>query len=315
MKNTDKSSDALQLRKKAMELLKSQPLKSVAHLSEAETLMIIHEFEVHHVELELQNEELIFARTEIQDYIEKYSELYDFAPSGYFTLSREGEIIELNLSGANMLCKERLLLKNSQFGFFVSDETKPIFNLFLEKIFFTNSKQSCEVTLLIKGKPHIDIYLCGIATENGEKCIINAVDISERTLAENAVTNSEIRYRRVFETAKDGILIIDAETGKILDVNPFLLELLGSSRLQFIEKAIWEIGFFKDIAANRDKFLELQKKEYVRYENLPLETAKGQIINVEFVSNVYFENTNKVIQCNIRDITKRKQEESLQGKN
>ena len=74
MKNTDKSSDALVLRKKAMEVLKNQPLKSVSHLSEAETLMLIHEFEVHQVELELQNEELMLARTEIQDYIEKYSE-------------------------------------------------------------------------------------------------------------------------------------------------------------------------------------------------------------------------------------------------
>lgn len=315
MKNTDKNSDALQLRKKAMELLKSQPLKSVAHLTEAETLMLIHEFEVHQVELELQNEELMFARSEIQDYIEKYSELYDFAPSGYVTLSREGEILEINLSGANMLCKERLLLKDSQFGFFVSDETKPIFNLFLEKIFFTGNKESCEVTLLIEGKPHIHVYLCGIATEKGDKCIINAVDISERKRAENTITNSEVRYRRVFETAKDGILILDAETGKILDVNPFLIELLGYSREQFIEKAIWEIGFFKDIAANRDKFMELQQKEYIRYENLPLETAKGQKINVEFVSNVYFENANKVIQCNIRDITKRKQAELQQAKN
>ena len=214
-----------------------------------------------------------------------------------------------------MLSKERLFLKNSQFGFFVSDDTKPIFNLFLEKIFFTNSKESCEVTLLIKGQPHIDIYLCGIATENGDKCIINAVDISERKRAENTLTNSEIRYRRVFETAKDGILILNAESGKILDVNPFLMELLGYTREQLIEKAIWEIGFFKDIAANRDKFQELQQKEYVRYENLPLETAKGQSINVEFVSNVYFENSNKVIQCNIRDITKRKLAEFQQGKN
>jgi PAS domain S-box-containing protein len=315
MKNSEKNSDALQLRKRAMELLKSKPLKSVSHLSEAETLMMIHEFEVHQVELELQNEELMLARSEIQDYIEKYSELYDFAPSGYFTLSREGEILELNLSGANMLCKERLNLKDSQFGFFVSDDTKPIFNLFLEKIFLTNSKESCEVTLLIKGKPHIHVYLCGIATENGDKCIINAVDISDRKLAENVLTNSEVRYRRVFETAKDGILILDAKTGKILDVNPFLIELLGYSREQFIEKAIWEIGFFKDIAANRDKFLELQKKEYARYENLPIETANGQKINVEFVSNVYFENVNKVIQCIIRDITKRKQSEIHHGKN
>jgi PAS domain S-box-containing protein len=306
MKNTAIKSDAAMLRKKAMELLKEKPLKSVSQLSEAETSMMIHEFEVHQVELELQNEELLLARAEIQDYIEKYTELYDFAPSGYFTLSRDGEIIEMNLSGANMLCKERLNLKDSQFGFFVSDDTKPIFNLFIEKIFFTNNKETCEVTLSINDTTLTDIYLCGIATENGEQCIINAVDITERKRAEHTISNSEIRYRRVFETAKDGILILDAETGKILDVNPFLIDLLGYTREQFIGKAIWEIGFFKDITANRDKFQELQQKEYNRYENLPLETTKGTKINVEFVSNVYYENANKVIQCNVRDITNRK---------
>jgi PAS domain S-box-containing protein len=306
MKNIYNNTDAAILRKKAMELLKTKPLSSVSHLSEAETLMLIHEFEVNQIELELQNEELLLAKSATQDYIEKYSELYDFAPSGYFTLSRDGEIIELNLSGANMLCKERLYLINSQFGFFVSDETKPIFNLFIEKIFFTNNKEHCEVSLSINGNLNTEVYLCGIATENGEKCIVNVVDITDRKQAEHALSNSEIRYRRVFETAKDGILILDAETGKILDVNPYLIDLLDYSKKQFIEKAIWEIGFFKDIAANREKFLELQKKEYVRYENLPLQTADGRKINVEFVSNVYHENSNKVIQCNIRDITNRK---------
>ncbi|MCX6240091.1 MAG: PAS domain S-box protein [Bacteroidia bacterium] len=126
---------------------------------------------------------------------------------------------------------------------------------------------------------------------------------------EAALSVSEIRYRRLFESAKDGILILDAETGMILDVNPFLIEMLGYSEDQFIEKAIWEIGFFKDIVANRDKFLELQQMEYVRYEDLPLETADGRNINVEFVSNVYLVDKKKVIQCNIRDITERKRAE------
>ena len=117
---------------------------------------------------------------------------------------------------------------------------------------------------------------------------------------------SEARYRRLFETAKDGILILDAETGMIKDVNPFLIELLGYSKDQFIEKSIWEIGFFKDVAANKEKFLELKQQEYVRYDNLPLETTKGKKINVEFVSNVYTECDQEVIQCNIRDITERK---------
>ena len=143
-----------------------------------------------------------------------------------------------------------------------------------------------------------------------EKIILLSIeDITKRKLAEEAQLSLEYRYRRLFETAKDGILILDAETGKILDVNPFLIDLLGYTKEQFIEKEIWEIGFFKDIAANKDKFLELQRKEYVRYENLPLETTEGRKINVEFVSNVYLVNNQRVIQCNIRDITERERAE------
>ncbi len=139
-----------------------------------------------------------------------------------------------------------------------------------------------------------------------------AQDITNRKRSEEALTILETRYRRLFESAKDGILILNANTGKIIDVNPFLIELLGYSKENLIEKAIWEIGFFKDIAANEDKFIELQQKEYVRYENLPLETAGGRKINVEFVSNVYIVNHHKVIQCNIRDITERKKAEMAQ---
>ncbi|MBI2416758.1 MAG: PAS domain S-box protein [Ignavibacteriales bacterium] len=134
-------------------------------------------------------------------------------------------------------------------------------------------------------------------------------DIFRHYIEEESLMISESRYRRLFESAKDGILILNAETGKIVDVNQFLIDLLGYSKEKFVEKEIWEIGFFKDVVANIDKFQELQEKEYVRYENLPLETFAGRKINVEFVSNVYLENNKKVIQCNIRDITVRKHHE------
>jgi PAS domain S-box-containing protein len=131
----------------------------------------------------------------------------------------------------------------------------------------------------------------------------------EQYKAAETLRNSEERYRRLFEAARDGILILDAETGMITDVNPFLIEMLGYSHEVFLGKKIWELGLFKDIIANREKFLELQLKEYIRYECLPLETINGQTINVEFVSYVYLVNQCKVIQCNIRDITERKRVE------
>ncbi len=142
-----------------------------------------------------------------------------------------------------------------------------------------------------------------------EKNIIATIsqDITRRKRTEDALNLLETRYRRLFESAKDGILILDAETGKIVDVNPFLIDLLGYSKNEFIKKSIWEIGAFQDIYENKEKFLELQQKEYVRYEDLPLETKDGHIIHVEFVSNVYLANNSKVIQCNIRDISEYKQ--------
>jgi len=127
--------------------------------------------------------------------------------------------------------------------------------------------------------------------------------------AEEALKISELRYRRLFETAKDGILILDADTGKITDVNPFLTEMLGYSREEFLGRKLWEIGSFKDIPASKLAFAELQSQGYVRYEDLPLATSSGQNIAVEFVSNVYLVNRKNVIQCNIRDVTVRKEAE------
>ncbi len=133
--------------------------------------------------------------------------------------------------------------------------------------------------------------------------------ITERRRIEDALKSSEVRYRRLFETAKDGILILDADTGRITDANPFLQELLGYSHDELFGRMLWEIGPFKDIAASRRAFSKLQKKEYIRYDDLPLETKGRRRRHVEFISNVYKVNGTKVIQCNIRDITERKRAE------
>jgi PAS domain S-box-containing protein len=132
--------------------------------------------------------------------------------------------------------------------------------------------------------------------------------LRQRELTEQ-VRASEAQYRRLFEAAKDGILILNAETGMIEDVNPFLTELLGFTREQVLRKKVWELGCFKHLIANQEKFTELQRVGYVRYGDLPLEAADGRKIAVEFVSNVYEVNGAQVIQCNIRNITERKAKE------
>lgn len=111
-----------------------------------------------------------------------------------------------------------------------------------------------------------------------------------------SLKESELRYRRLFEAAQDGILILNAKTGAITDVNPFLVKMLGYTRDEFIEKKLWEVGAFNDVKASKEAFQLLQTNEYIRYKDLPLRTRNGKLIQVEFVSNVY-----------IRDITERKQ--------
>lgn len=127
-----------------------------------------------------------------------------------------------------------------------------------------------------------------------------------RIAAEQDLKESELRYRRLFETAKDGILILDAETGKIIDANPYILEILGYPIEYFLGKHLWELGFIKDKSIAERAFSELSTKSYVRYEDIPLEKKDGQRMDVEFISNSYLVGDTRIIQCNIRNITGRK---------
>jgi PAS domain S-box-containing protein len=137
--------------------------------------------------------------------------------------------------------------------------------------------------------------------------------VEQKTTPVQALKDSQLRYRRLFEAAQDGILILDAETGLIVDVNPYLIDMLGYSRAEFLKKKLSEVGAFKDVEAGEIEFNVLKKKGNTRYENLPLRAKGGQLIQVEFVGNVYTVGAEKIIQCDFRNITKReKVEEALQ---
>jgi PAS domain S-box-containing protein len=145
----------------------------------------------------------------------------------------------------------------------------------------------------------------------GDKKVIqcNIRDITGRKQAEATLKATETRYRRLFEAAQDGILILDGDTGQVVDANPFMKDLLGYSQEEFLGRKLWEIGPFKGEAASKITFAELQHADCLRYEGLPLEAKDGRRIEVEFISNAYLVGHKRLIQCNIRDITERKQAE------
>ncbi|NEW81388.1 MAG: PAS domain S-box protein [Mariniphaga sp.] len=201
MKKNSTATNLTNLRLRAEELIKHNPLKTGLQLSEADALKLMHEIEVQQIELELQQEEIIWAEQHAIEEAAKivadeYNELYDLTQSGYFSLSGEGVILEVNLGGANMLGKERHQLKKSSFGFFVSDATRPIFNLFLDKVFRSQVKESCEITLL--KDDHIPVYVdvVGILSTNGQHCLVAVTDITRIRKSENTVliNNSRIDF-------------------------------------------------------------------------------------------------------------------------
>jgi PAS domain S-box-containing protein len=135
--------------------------------------------------------------------------------------------------------------------------------------------------------------------------LLSIQDITERKRSDAALQDSELRFRRLFQTAKDGILILDTTLGTIIEANPFMCGLLGYEPGDFLGKELWEIGLFRDKDASRDAYRELREKGYIRYDNLPLRTKGGDEVEVEFVSNLYMVGERMVAQCNIRDITQR----------
>ncbi|HEY5475942.1 MAG TPA: PAS domain S-box protein [Tepidiformaceae bacterium] len=156
----------------------------------------------------------------------------------------------------------------------------------------------------------LDVFVKQVEWAGALAVLSIATDITIQKRAEEALRASEYRLRRLFETAPDGILILDADTGQVIDANPFMQDLLGYSVDEFLGKKLWEVGPFKAVVASKTTFAELRLKDRLHYETLPLETKDGRRIEVEFVSNAYQVNEKRLIQCNIRDITERVQLEA-----
>ena len=170
--------DAQILRIKAEGQLKEKQKKVIKPVTEIDVKRLLHELQVHQIELEMQNEELRQANETAEAALKKYTMLYDFAPMGYFTLDGDGSICELNFTGAEMLGDKRFALVSSNFKLFVSDDFKLVFSDFLTKVFSGKAKESCEVMLGYDNTPLIFAYMEGIVTGDDTKCLLSVVDIS-----------------------------------------------------------------------------------------------------------------------------------------
>ena len=203
MKDSANESDsAAKLRQRAEQLFSP---KSVSIQSESDALRLAHELEVHRIELEMQKEELEIEKARAEEIAKQNSELYESAPSGYFSLSRNGTIIKLNLKGAEMLGIERSSFIDTQFCLYISDNSEAVFNEFLVKIFTSKINQYCEVQLEIINNSLKYIYLSGIINANKEECLITAVDISDRKRVEEELQKSEEVFRLLMKNMNIGV--------------------------------------------------------------------------------------------------------------
>lgn len=234
-KHANPSPESTLLRRKAEEMLKMKKAEEVTRLSESDVFKLIHELQIYKVELEMQNEELTLAKNQAAELAaEKYDELYDFAPSGFFTLSGDSKIVRLNSRGADMLGKERSQLINKLFSAFVSDDTKPVLSDFLNLVFNSDHRESCVVTIQITGEDPVYVQLSGICYGIRDECLVTAMDITERIKAEELLKQNEALlthqnelFSQLLKNLQIGVFMVEAPGGKPLLANEMALKLLG----------------------------------------------------------------------------------------
>ena len=182
--NQDQPVDAAELRRRAEERLAGQRTEDGGQRTVGETARLVHELQVHQIELEMQNEELGQARAQLETSLAQYTDLYDFAPTGYFNLDREGTIRAVNLTGARLVGIERARLLNRRFGVLVSEADRPAFNAFLEKTFAGMDRECCEVALLRAETEPLFVRVEAVVSEGRRECRAAVLDVTDRHRAE-----------------------------------------------------------------------------------------------------------------------------------
>ena len=294
--------DRWALRQRAERQLKKIGLIPDSTASPEELQRLLHEIPVYQIELEMQYEQLQHAYDEIQVLLQRYENLYDFAPVGYLTLTRDSIILDANQTMERVLSCDRSHLIGARFGSFIAQNDLPAFNAMIDKLYKTRSLVYSEITL------RNNCYHCdAIISLNRDECHLTLTDISETRHAIDELKKTEAHYKCLFDASQEGILILDYNSGKIVDANPFITQLLGFTLDEILGKKLWEIGVVLDKQLALKAYLELQTKNYICYSDLPLQHKSGKTIEVEFHSYVYNVDDEKMVQCNVRDITLQKQ--------
>ncbi len=250
----DNNKSAELLRRRAEKRLEESRQKRTSLATPAELQRLVHELEVHQIELEMQNEELLQARSELESYLGQYTDLYDFAPVGYFTLDFSGVILQVNLTGSRMLGVERVRLLNQHFGRFVIADFRPAFTTCLAKVFTSKSQETFAIGLQKEGDGTFFVHAEARAYGEGSQCRVALMDITEKKQVEELLQESELKYRTLFETMSQGVLHQDLD-GKIISANPAAERILGLSIDQMQGKTFTD-PMWRAIQEDESKFPE-----------------------------------------------------------
>ena len=304
-KSTGNDSNSTDLRLRAEKRLGETRTATGPHPKKEDTSKLIHELQVHQIELEMQNEEIMQARTEIEVSLEKYSDLYDFAPVGYFTLTDEGIIREVNLTGTALLGEDRSHLINRSFGLFIADETRPAFFVFLKKVCEGNTKEKCEV-VLTRGKDNPRyIHLEGRAWETDNSmdrlCLMAVLDITNQKLSEKSLHQKTEELDRFFSVALDLLCITDTD-GYFRLLNQTWERTLGFTREELMSKRFFDFIHPDDVESTIEAVAVLaSQREVINFTNR-YRCKDGSYRWLEWRSAP----AGNLIYAAARDITKRK---------
>lgn len=238
------SPDAAALRRRAEVRLRAAETKGVPARKEADTRRLVHELQVHQIELEMQNEELRESRAQVEDGLDRYTDLYDFAPVGYVTLGRDGSIRQVNLTAAQLLGVERARLPKRRFELFIDTPDRAGFQTFLAKVLASPTKEVCEVTLLKKDKGPCSVQITAIVSRDGREYRVTMVDITERKLIER--TQMFLLHSGRSISGEDFFSALARYLAETLDMDYVCIDRLEGGGLDAKTEAVYFDGRFED---------------------------------------------------------------------